>query len=277
MRYSEISRRAILLSLLLTIGIGAALLTPARGEAASSPPPEIIEVTATLPDSSLRMFGYLVLPPKLYTKVKPPLVVMLHQFGEDHQAWKKLWEAVYPSGIAVLALDMRGHGNSTFDVKRNQRRPPNTFYEGEFLKYPDDVKFFVDTCVAMYGDRVDASKIAVVGASIGANTGLLYALKEPRVEYLAMISPGLDYRGLELAPAMLKVDDLDIFIATADQDIYSYTSVDLLTDFFADKVDYEIYSAMHHGNRLLNTNVDLLRRIVHDLVVHLRPDIPLLD
>jgi alpha-beta hydrolase superfamily lysophospholipase len=243
--------------------------------AAASVPPETIEVAADLPDSSVELVGYLIMPPKIYRKVKPPLVVVLHQLGETHAAWRKLWESLYPEGIAVFAIDLRGQGLSIYDLKNKRNRAPNTFLEGEFLKYPDDVKFLVDTCIALYGDRIDASKIAVVGASIGANTGLLYALKEPRVKYLAMISPGLDYQGLRVAPALAKIKGVDIFIAAGDEDIYSNLSVDLLTDIYGDKVKYELYSSMYHGNRLVNTTPDLFHRLLVDIVSRLRPDIPI--
>jgi alpha-beta hydrolase superfamily lysophospholipase len=177
--------------------------------------------------------------------------------------------------MAVFAIDLRGHGLSIFDLRTQRNRAANTFYEGEFLKYPDDVKFLVDTCIFLHGDRFDESKIAVVGADVGANAGLLYALQEPRVTYVAMISPGLDLKGLRTAPAMAQIEDVDIFLATAEQDIYSYITVDLLTDLYADKVEYEIYSSIHHGTRLMNTSAELYHRLLRDIIEHLRPDIQL--
>jgi len=245
--------------------------------AASAPPPIKFEVAADAPDSSVELVGYLYIPPDLYRKVTPPLVVVLHQMGESHMAWKKFWESLYAQGIATFAIDLRGHGMSIYDLKQKRNRPLNTFYADDFLKYPDDIKYLVDTCIARYGDRLNTSQIAVVGASIGANAGLLYALSEPRVKYLAMISPGIDYKGLNIAQAMKDIKGVDIFLATADQDMYSYVCVELLTDLFKNKVDYEVYQTFYHGNRLFSSDPDLFQRVLLDIVRRLRPDIQLLN
>src|SRR4030042_715479 len=46
-------------------------------------------------------------------KARVPAVVLLHQLGSDRHAWKALAQKLTLNNYAVLAIDLRGHGEST--------------------------------------------------------------------------------------------------------------------------------------------------------------------
>ena len=52
--------------------------------------------------------------------------------------------------------------------------------------------------------EVAADSIGIAGASIGANLAVLDAADDPGVRSIALLSPGLDYRGLRIEAAMKK-------------------------------------------------------------------------
>ena len=51
-----------------------------------------------------------------------PVVILLHMYRSDRAAWKPLMPALHEAGFAVLAIDMRGHGDSIKPETQNLRR-----------------------------------------------------------------------------------------------------------------------------------------------------------
>ncbi len=227
---------------------------------------EIIEIAFDAPDTSVELVGYLSIPPaeKLKSRL-PALVVLLHQANESSESWNTFRDELLQSGYAVFAMDLRGYGLSTFDLKANRLRPKNTFYVGESMKFPDDIAFLLGKTIEMHGSKFDTTRFAVVGASVGGNAGLIYAQKDPRVKYLAMISPGLEYLGLRIVPVLKEFGDRPVFLAYADKDVYSRESVSLISDLVPRVLEIEEIDAMFHGNRLVNSNIPLRVRILQDL------------
>ncbi len=188
-----------------------------------------IEITDDATDSSVELVGYLFLPEKSQF-AKPPLVILLHDFSESHVAWNDYAEYLTREGFAALAMDLRGHGLSIYDLRQHRNRPKNTFYAGEFEKFPHDVLQLVDKTIKVQGAEFDTTRLAVIGAALGANTGLLYAIDDPRVKYTALISPGLELNGLNIAGALPQYGTRPLFIAVAEKDIYSMQSCNMLSD-----------------------------------------------
>ncbi|RJO74957.1 alpha/beta hydrolase [Nocardia panacis] len=83
-----------------------------------------------------------------------PLVVFLHGGGQNRHSWKRTGAKLAASGMRVVALDARGHGESQWSPEGDYRR---------------------ETMVAdllMVLDQIGAPA-ALVGASMGGITGLL--------------------------------------------------------------------------------------------------------
>lgn len=261
-RNDQRSQNWLLISLLLISLIASYNIALAR-RVAGYP---TIEVAFDAPDSSVELVGYLSLPtPDRAKPGTPPLVVLLHQTGESSEVWGGYIDDLIQSGFAAFTLDLRGFGLSTFDLKTQRVRPKNTYFVGERLKLPDDVAFLVDKAIKTHHDKFDTTRIAVIGAGLGANTGILYAFKEPRVKYIAMISPGLDFDGLRTVPVLREYGDRPVFLAYGDKDVYSKGSVDLISDLVPRVLDIQEYPSMFSGNRLFNASFELRTKVLNDI------------
>ena len=98
---------------------------------------------------------------------KIPAVIFIHQGGSSKEEWHalKLWENLIGNGYAVLAFDLRIHGESDKDEGgyANLFRNPN--------RAPLDLQAAIKFLKA--DKRIDTDKIAVIGSSVGANLALI--------------------------------------------------------------------------------------------------------
>ena len=97
-----------------------------------------------------------------------PAVVFIHQGGSSKDEWVRtdLFDDVVRQGWIGLAYDIRGHGESSGEVDFD------VFFDDP-EQAPRDLRAVIDYLIA--DERVDADRIAVVGASIGANLACVAA------------------------------------------------------------------------------------------------------
>jgi pimeloyl-ACP methyl ester carboxylesterase len=263
-------RRSSIITVLMAL-LTAALVMSVSGslQAAVYKNVEPIEITDDARDSSVELVGYLFIPRESQFS-KPPLVILLHDNAESHIDWNDYAEYLTSKGFAALGMDLRGHGLSIYDLRKHHNRPKRTFYPGDFEKFPGDVLQLVNKTIKTQGSKFDTTRLAVIGAALGANTGLLYAVDDPRVKYTALISPGLELMGLNIADALPNYGTRPLFIAVSEKDIYSMESCNLLSDLSPRVLDMQVYDGYFHGTRLVDQNLDLQRKLVDDLNKYMR-------
>jgi dienelactone hydrolase len=86
-------------------------------------------------------------------------------------------------GFAVLAFDQIGFGARVLNARDFYRRYPHWSLMGKMVA---DTRAAIDALVAL--DVVDASRISLMGYSLGAKVGILTAALDPRVHALAAVS-----------------------------------------------------------------------------------------
>ncbi|MEU5407692.1 alpha/beta fold hydrolase [Nocardia asteroides] len=86
------------------------------------------------------------------------LVVMLHGGGQNRHSWKRTGAALAATGMRVVAVDARGHGDSDWSPTRDYTR--------------DAMVGDLRTVLEQLGATPEAGAV-VVGASMGGITGLL--------------------------------------------------------------------------------------------------------
>jgi alpha-beta hydrolase superfamily lysophospholipase len=145
----------------------------------------------------------------------PDAIILLHMLGRDRNDWNTFASTLSNSsnGYIVLSLDLRGHGQS---INQNGKTISfQSFTPDDFNKMVLDVKAAKQFLVTQKG--INSNKIAIVGASIGANIALKYAVLDPSIKAVVLLSPGLDYKGVRTSDAITKFKN-PIYIAASGKD-----------------------------------------------------------
>ncbi len=163
-----------------------------------------------------------------------PGVLLLHMVGGRRGDWNPLAEALAEGGYAVLAVDLRGHGDTGGGT--------------DWAEAPEDIPLLLDYLVNR--PEVDPERIAIVGASIGANLALVTAAGEPTVGAIVLLSPGLDYYGIQTEEAMASYGERPALILAAESDAYAFDSSQKLAETGAG-AELQAYPGPMHGTQLL--------------------------
>jgi len=183
-----------------------------------------------------------------------PGLVLFHMLGRNRNDWRDFAFACQEKGYHVLTVDLRGHGESTRAKGGRELRAEN-FNKSQFGKMTLDADAAVKWLAKQKG--VDAGRIGIVGASIGANVALVYASKNPeRVKTVVLLSPGESYRGIATGSAAAGYSGSALYIA-AKGDVYSAKSVGRLATPAGPKKQKKIFSGNLHGTNLFKKHADL--------------------
>ncbi|MBC8327221.1 MAG: alpha/beta fold hydrolase [Planctomycetes bacterium] len=123
-----------------------------------------------------------------------PAVVLLHMYGGDKSDWGPLFGDLRQRGIASLAIDLRGHGESVLGAggedlaARARERDPALF-----RAMWQDAQGAADWLVAR-GHRVE--RIGLLGASVGCSVAIDAARRNPELRVAGVLTPGQNYLGV---------------------------------------------------------------------------------
>jgi pimeloyl-ACP methyl ester carboxylesterase len=116
-----------------------------------------------------------------------PSVLLLHGYGEDRSAWEGLKTQLLSRGFAVLALDLRGHGESK--TKNGLPIQATPSWRTDAHEFPQDIDPALDWLKAQR--RLDNRKIVVIGYDIGADLALIASGRFPEVRTVVALNPKL--------------------------------------------------------------------------------------
>jgi dienelactone hydrolase len=194
-----------------------------------------------------------------------PVVILLHDLGGRKSNWLNdtgTYVALLERGYAVLALDMRGHGDTPL--------PDNRLV----LELIDLELSFLDVHAALIWlqsqDKVDVSRIAVVGSGSGGNVAYVSSGIFPeQIKTSVSLSPGLwgasSLEPLVIGTGLESFGPRSILFIAGDQDqiqagdvILSYAdfarSLEALT---AEPKDLRVFpDSAYHGFELLDNVVE---------------------
>lgn len=161
-------------------------------------------------------------------------VLLLHQMRKDRTSWDPAIGGLLKAGLNILAPDMRGFGvtGGEFDPQKAQA----------------DVQKWIE-----WLREQGINQIYIVGASIGANLGIIACAQTPECESTVAISPGSDFFGVQ--PASTLQGDYGtrpILFITSHGDSYSATSVFELAMKAQGDVTVQMYQGDKHGTNLFD-------------------------
>lgn len=157
-------------------------------------------------------------------------VMLLHAYGKAKDEWGMVPVLFQRNGIAVLSLDLRGHGDSTRRLTADGVKTLDyrTFSPKDFTDMLLDVNQAYDWLASQPG--IDNRRIAVVGSSIGANLALRYAAFNDEVAGLVLLSPGLFYRNLRTDDVITRFGKRPLCIVVSRDDAFAFESSKHLID-----------------------------------------------
>jgi dienelactone hydrolase len=204
---------------------------------------------------SARAEDGLVLKGSLYlpaSKEARPVVILLPMMANDRKSWGDFPARLAAAGYVALAMDQRGHGESVW--KGKNKTVFSGFTNGDFARMVTDIGVVLKA--VSKNKKVDAARAAVFGASIGANAALVNAASNPAIQALALLSPGLDYKGITTPEAAAAYGNRPALIAVAKGDNYAAMSSDKLAEKLGASATLKIYDGSQHGTRLFQEQKD---------------------
>lgn len=198
---------------------------------------------------------------------KSPAVLLLHMMPADRFSWKEFAQKLREAGFQSLAIDLRGHGESRDEDGKtlNYRNFSDSEHQSSKIDVREAIKFLNEKGIKL-------ENISIIGASIGANLALDFAVEHNEIKAVVLLSPGLNYRGIltELSAKNLRGDKGQvIFMAAAIGDEYSADSVKKLSEIIPANVQKEvkILEGKAHGTDMLKENSDLENEIINWLKI----------
>ncbi len=185
-----------------------------------------------------------------------PAVILLHMLGSNREAWQStgLVQALVADGYHVLALDMRGHGE--------------TGGENDWPLAEDDLQRVWAWLIEQEG--VDEGKTAVIGGSIGSNMALRTGANIETINTVVLLSPGLDYFGVTTEDALEQWGKRPLLIVASEEDSYAADSSRTLAAQAQGEAQLQMYSTAGHGTNMFNTEPDLVTLIGEWLSQHFK-------
>jgi alpha-beta hydrolase superfamily lysophospholipase len=162
------------------------------------------------------------------------------------------------AGFATLAIDLRGHGEST--DKNGEKLNFKKFGDFEHQQSRLDVDAAINF---LKGKGFNEDSIGVVGASIGSNLSLDAMYRYSGILRGVILSPGLNYRGVLTKPAITGLSpNQKAWLIAANEDEFSAESCKVLHDLRKDSSALTIFDGIEHGTDLFASEPKLVSDIV---------------
>jgi len=139
-----------------------------------------------------------------------PVVILLHMYQGSRSDFTPLVPALLRAGFAVLAVDLRGHGESVGPPAMKLAERVAQRDRELFANMHRDVAAAYQWIRAQ--SDVDLARFALVGASVGCSVALDYAARDRSVDAVVCLTPGASYLGLDAVESLRKYGDRPLLI-----------------------------------------------------------------
>ena len=133
-------------------------------------------------------------------------VVLVHDARANNLGWRRVAEAMIAEGMAVIAVDLRGHGTSAFLPARPV----------QMVDYQDASKDVVAAVAHLRGAGM--KQVAIVGVGLGATLALRVAGDDVGISTVVALSPGLNLQGMPLEPLVTRYGTRPLLVVSASGD-----------------------------------------------------------
>lgn len=191
-----------------------------------------------------------------YDAGESKFAILLHMMPATKESWKPFAEKLLDAGYSSIAVDERGHGESTmggaldyqaFDPHEQQEKIRDVNAAFEFLKAKGAT---VENTVA-------------IGASIGANLAIQFQHSHSKLPMAIALSPGLDYQGILTKPL---VSDLspgqEAILVASQEDARSAEAIQELNTANPQQTRVYLFDHLGHGTQITEAKPSFIDELI---------------
>ncbi len=211
---------------LLTYGVAAAVLAFAGGCGPSHSP------ARTITDMTLKAPNGIALQLSLFQPADehPPGLLLVADANRSRHVWDGVAERLRAEHCMALTVQLpEGGGN---------------FTEPDWDRVRDALALGKK---ALVDHGADPENIAVAGEGLAASLALHYALQDPGIQAVALISPDAEYRSAETAAAVARLKERPILLMAAEGDAVSAARATFLKTSSKGFCELRMYPGAAHG------------------------------
>ena len=130
-------------------------------------------------------------------------LLLLHGTGQRKEDWKRLAFALTRAGYGVMAVDLRGHGESRVSPSGEEmtwKKLRATPTANDFADMSRDAEAAV---AWLTGQGVPEDSIGLIGSEVGGSIAIRFAATHQKVPLVVMLSPGMRWQEV-LTPNALR-------------------------------------------------------------------------
>lgn len=121
-------------------------------------------------------------------------LLLLHGTGQRKEEWKRLAFPLTRAGYGVMAVDLRGHGESRISPS-GEELPWKKLHATRTMNDYADMSRDAEAAVAwLTGQGVPEDSIGLIGAEVGGSVAIRYAAVHSKVPLVVMLSPGMAWQ-----------------------------------------------------------------------------------
>ncbi len=211
---------------LFTYGVAAAILAFAGGCGPKhTPAHEITDLTLKAPNG-------ITLHASLFQAMDghPPGILLVADAKRDRHVWDGVAERLRAEQCMALTVELprgcEGFAESDWDQVR-------------------DALALAKKTLREHG--ADPENLAVAGEGLAASLALHYALQDPGIQAVALISPDVEYRSMETASAMARLKERPLLLMAAEGDAVSAARAASLKTSSKGFCELRMYPGTAHG------------------------------
>lgn len=238
---TNMGRTLVALTLVVLVGMGVSAQEVA--------PPPIAPPTVTPTDPNAPRPVELVASDGLTLRgayfaphANAPAVLLLHQLYTTRHSWDSLTLAFNSAGYNVLAVDLRGYGQTRGAINWTQAQDDTTRWAAWLSQQPG------------------VQSVALVGSSMGSSLAINGCAAFDPCRGAVAISPGLTYFGVSVEAAL--GDSIKVLAVYADHDRYPAEDMPTLQELAGDRMTVITLSGRGHGVGLFREDTTLIPSIV---------------
>lgn len=171
-----------------------------------------------------------------------PSALLVHGLDEQHGRYNELAGRLAEDGWRVLAMDLRGHGDSV-NRTSGESRTVDAFGNRDLYRARADL----NASQAYLG----GPPTLVLGASVGANLALVHGAGNPDVGALALLSPSMGRGPLSAEEPNAAFEDPILYMASRE-DRRAREAVEQLSANHSGPDEVRLWTGKGHGTQMLD-------------------------